>query len=107
MNINTNVIQRSALAVLFVTSLAFTGCASTAHSEGTGEYVDDTVITTKVKAAVFNDASLKSAEINVETFKGRVQLSGFVNSRSDINRAVVLAKEINGVKSVANDMRLK
>ncbi|MGS0757788.1 BON domain-containing protein, partial [Roseateles sp. GG27B] len=64
------------------------GCASTSKQEGTGEYVDDTVITTKVKAAVFNDPSLKSAEINVETFKGIVQLSGFVSSQADINKAV-------------------
>ncbi len=61
------------------------GCASTAKQEGTGEYVDDTVLTSKVKAAIFNEPSLSSAEINVETFKGAVQLSGFVNSREDIN----------------------
>ncbi|TYK68015.1 BON domain-containing protein [Comamonas sp. Z3] len=107
MTTNTHCIHRSALAVLLVTSLAFIGCASTVRSEGSGEYVDDTVITAKVKAAVFNDASLKSAEINVETFKGRVQLSGFVNSQADINRAVTLARHVNGVKSVTNDMKLK
>ena len=83
------------------------GCASTATSEGTGEYVDDTVITTKVKAAVFNAPTLKSSEINVETFKGVVQLTGFVSSRDDINRAVELARGVKGVKSVRNDMRLK
>lgn len=104
---NTHCMHRSALAVLLVTSLAFIGCASTAHSEGSGEYVDDIMITTKVKAAMFNEPSLKSAEINVETFKGRVQLSGFVNSQADINRAVALAHHVNGVKSVTNDMKLK
>ncbi len=83
------------------------GCASTADQAGTGEYIDDTVITTKVKAAVFADDNLKSTEINVETFKGVVQLSGFVNSQEDINRAVRLAREVSGVKSVTNDMRLK
>ncbi len=83
------------------------GCASTATREGTGEYVDDTVITTKVKAAVFNAPNLKSAEINVETFKGVVQLTGFVSSRDDINRAVELARGVKGVTSVRNDMRLK
>ena len=57
------------------------GCASTRTQEGTGEYVDDTAITTKVKAAIFNEPTLKSAEINVETFKGVVQLSGFVTRR--------------------------
>jgi osmotically-inducible protein OsmY len=83
------------------------GCASTATQEGTGEYVDDTVITTKVKAEIFNDSSLKSAEINVETFKGVVQLSGFVKSQADINKAVEVAGRVKGVKSVKNDMRLK
>ena len=83
------------------------GCASTAKHEGTGEYVDDTVITTKVKAAVFNEPSLKSAEINVETFKGVVQLSGFVNSQGDINKAIEVARSVPGVTSVKNAMRLK
>jgi osmotically-inducible protein OsmY len=99
------------LAVLLV---SFLGCESTSKQEGTtskqegtGEYIDDTVITTKVKAAVFNEPSLKSAEINVETFKGVVQLSGFVNSQADINKAVEVARGVKGVKSVKNDMRLK
>ena len=83
------------------------GCASTPKQEGTGEYLDDTVITTKVKTAVFSEPSLKSAEINVETFKGVVQLSGFVSSRADINKAVEVARSVSGVKSVKNDMRLK
>ena len=83
------------------------GCASTAKQEGTGEYVDDTVITTKVKAAILNEPSLKSSEINVETFKGTVQLSGFVKYQADINMAVQVARGVGGVKSVKNDMRLK
>ena len=83
------------------------GCASTAKQEGTGEYVDDTVITTKVKAAIFNEPTLKSAEINVETFKGVVQLSGFVSSTAAEHTAVVVARKVEGVKSVKNDMRLK
>ncbi len=92
------------LAVLLVSLL---GCASTSTREGTGEYVDDSVITTKVKAAIFNEPSLKVAEINVETFKGVVQLSGFVRSRADMNKAVEVARGISGVTSVKNDMRLK
>ncbi len=92
------------LAVLLATVL---GCAPTPTREGTGEYVDDAVITTKVKAAVFNEASLKSAEINVETFRGTVQLSGFVRSQADISKAVEVARNVKGVKSVKNDMRLK
>src|SRR3990170_1265212 len=83
------------------------GCAGTPTQEGTGEYIDDTVITTKVKAAIFNEPSLKSAEINVETFKGVVQLSGFVSSRANIDKAVEVARGVKGVASVRNDMRLK
>ena len=83
------------------------GCASTAKQEGTGEYVDDTVITTKVKAAIFDEPTLKSAEINVETFKGVVQLSGFVSSQAAENKAVEVARTVGGVKSVKNNMRLK
>ncbi len=92
------------LAILLLSML---GCASTAQQEGTGEYVDDSVITTKVKAAIFNEPSLKVAEINVETFKGIVQLSGFVSSRADMDKAVEVARDVNGVKSVKNDMQLK
>jgi len=87
--------------------LSFLGCASTPQKEGTGEYIDDSVITTKVKAAIFNEPTLKSAEINVETFKGVVQLSGFVNSQADIDKAVSLARSVKGVTSVKNDMRHK
>ena len=97
-------ISTMVLAVMLATML---GCASTPQQEGTGEYLDDSVITTKVKAAVFNEPTLKSAEINVETFKGTVQLSGFVNSESDIQKAVEIARSIKGVTSVKNDMRVK
>ena len=83
------------------------GCAATSTKEGTGEYFDDTAITTKVKAAMFNEPSLKSAEINVETFKGVVQLTGFVSSRASIDKAVEIARGVKGVRSVRNDMRLK
>ncbi len=94
----------------FIIALMLTtviGCASTSRSEGTGEYVDDTVITTKVKAAIFNEPSLKSAEINVETFKGVVQLSGFVSTQGNIYKAVEVARSVQGVTSVRNDMRLR
>jgi len=83
------------------------GCASTRTHEGTGEYVDDSVITTKVKAAIFNEPGLKVSEVQVETFKGVVQLSGFVSSRDDIKGAVRVASAVSGVKSVTNDMQLK
>ena len=81
--------------------------APATKKESAGEYVDDAVITTKVKAAVLEEATLKSAEINVETYKGVVQLSGFVTSRADINKAVALAGKVKGVKSVKNDMVVK
>jgi len=83
------------------------GCASTATHEGTGEYVDDTVITGKVKTAIFNEPTLKSAEINVETFKGVVQLSGFVSSGENKKLAMDVARKVPGVTSVKDDMRLK
>jgi osmotically-inducible protein OsmY len=83
------------------------GCASTSTHESTGQYVDDTVITTSVKAAILNEPSLKVNEINVETYKGTVQLSGFVRSAENINTAVNVARGVNGVKSVKNDMRVK
>ncbi|EGW21823.1 BON domain-containing protein [Methylobacter tundripaludum] len=92
---------------LTLTLLSAAGCASTEKHEGTGEYVDDSVITTKVKTAILNEPGLSSAEINVETFKGVVQLSGFVTSRADINKAIEIARNVKGVNSVKNDMRLK
>lgn len=91
-------------ALLLMTSV---GCASSRTQEGTGQYVDDSVITTKVKAAILGEPGLKVSEINVETFKGAVQLSGFVNSREDIDAAVRVARGVNGVTSVKNSMQLK
>jgi len=103
----SNITRKSATLVGILFMALALGCASTAKQEGTGEYVDDTVLTTKVKAAIFNEPSLKSAEINVETFKGVVQLSGFVSSPAAESTAVAVARKIEGVKSVKNDMRLK
>ena len=95
------------LAVLAITFASAVGCGATATRQGTGEYVDDSVITTKVKTAIFNDSELKVNEINVETFKGVVQLSGFVRSQENIDKAVQVARAVAGVKSVKNDMRIK
>jgi osmotically-inducible protein OsmY len=97
------------LSALFlaVTLASAVGCASSTKQEGTGQYIDDSVITTKVKAAIFNDATTKATEINVETFKGVVQLSGFVSSKAAETRAMDLARGVAGVQSVKNDMRLK
>lgn len=87
--------------------LAVVGCAATTTRDSTGQYIDDSAVTTKVKAALFNDPSLKSAEISVETFKGRVQLSGFARSRVNIEQAVADARHVSGVTAVENDMRLR
>jgi osmotically-inducible protein OsmY len=100
-------INRIGLIVAAIAFATLLGCASSPTSESSGAYVDDTVITTKTKAAIFNEETLKSAEINVETFKGVVQLSGFVSSQADINKAVALTRQVHGVVSVKNDMRLK
>jgi len=81
--------------------------APAAKTESPGAYVDDAVITGKLKTLILQESSLKSTEINVETYKGIVQLTGFVSSRADINKAVKIAHSIKGVKSVKNDMVVK
>lgn len=86
---------------------ALAGCGSTPTQESTGQYLDDSVITTKVKAALLNDPEIKSTEINVETYKGVVQLSGFVSSQAMVNKAVENTRVVPGVVSVNNAMRLK
>lgn len=98
-------LSTSFFVVILLTT--FLGCASTAKQEGAGEYFDDSVITAKVKTEIFNAASLKSSEINVETFKGVVQLSGFVNSQTDIDKAIAVSRSVKGVASVKNDMHIK
>ena len=85
----------------------FVGCASTRKSESTGEYVDDSTITTKVKTAIFNDPALKVFQITVETFKGEVQLSGFVDSAQNASKAGEVARGVGGVKSVKNSLIVK
>jgi hyperosmotically inducible protein len=96
------------LAVVFSGVLiSLTACAATETKESTGQYVDNSVLTAKVKTAIFNEPTLKSSEITVQTFKGEVQLSGFVSSIEQTNKAVEIAKAIPGVTSVKNDMRVK
>ena len=94
-------------AFLAIALVSVVGCASTSQSQGAGEYIDDALITTKVKAALFDEPVIKAHEINVETFRGVVQLSGFVSSQSEVDRAVEVARGVSGVTSVKNDMRLK
>lgn len=93
------------LAILLLTTVI--GCAGSATQESTGEYIDDTWITTKVKASLVDDPDVKAREVNVETFKGVVQLSGFVESQEAMARAVEIAAGIEGVTSVRNNMTIK
>ncbi|MFK3739469.1 BON domain-containing protein [Massilia sp. TN1-12] len=98
-------IAQSVIATTLLVSVV--ACAPTATREGTGEYVDDSVITTKVKAAFAADSTVKATQVNVETFKGTVQLSGFVDSRESAQKAVELARGVKGVKSVKNDLVIR
>ncbi|MDW8846298.1 BON domain-containing protein [Erwinia sp. MMLR14_017] len=97
----------SGMVIAAVVALTVSACAPTPTKEGTGGYLDDTVITTKVKTELLKDDSLKSTEINVETFKGRVQLSGFVTSAASASRAVQITRSVKGVTSVTNNMQIK
>ena len=99
--------KRFSVGVLAVMLVAVTGCMSTPTQEGTGEYVTDSWITTKVKTVLVEDPQVKAVEVNVETFKGVVQLSGFVSSQAAQSKAVEVARTVGGVKSVKDDMRLK
>ena len=93
--------------VLLMLIATLTACAATRTHESTGEYVDDSVITTKVKALLANDDFFKSFQISVETYKGIVQLSGFVNSQQAVNKAGEIVRSVQGVKSVKNDLIVK
>jgi osmotically-inducible protein OsmY len=98
------------LALLTLTSgavLLQTGCAGTATRSSTGEYIDDTAITAKVKSAFVADPVVKALDVKVETFKGNVQLSGFVNSADEKNRAEQIARGTSGVTNVTNNISIK
>lgn len=100
--------QRLATAAFTaVVAITAVGCSSNPTSKTAGEYVDDAMITTKVKAAFAADPTVKATEVNVETFKGDVQLSGFVAEPRDAQRAVEIARGVQGVTSVKNDIRVK
>jgi len=101
--------QLQILSVVFaiLALLSSAGCSSSRNHESTSEYISDTTITAKVKAAILNEPSLKSFEVNVETFKGVVQLSGFISPEANWNKAVEITLAVKGVKSVRNDMRSK
>lgn len=93
--------------VTFILVTTLVACASTSQKESTGEYVDDSIITTKVKSQLAADDFLKSFQISVETFKGTVQLSGFVNAQQAVDKAGQIAGGVKGVKSVKNDLIVK
>ncbi len=98
------VIQCLALLMLIAT---FAACASTPTHQSTGEYVDDSVITTKVKSLLAADDFLKSFQISVETYQGTVQMSGFVNSQKAVDKAGEIVRSVKGVKSIKNDLIVK
>lgn len=100
-----NLTRRFFVGLFLVAWIA--GCAATKHKESTGEYIDDSVITVKVKKAIFDDPMLKVFQVNVETFKGVVQLSGFVDSAQVSAKAEEVAKSVAGVKSVKNSLIVK
>lgn len=100
----TNVIK-IVMCMLLLTSLL--SCAGTSQRESTGQYVDDSAITAKVKARIFDEDSLKSMQITVVTFKGDVQLSGFVDSSQNVQKAGQITRNVAGVKSVKNDLVVK
>ena len=95
----------SLILIMFIAALV--ACASTSKRESTGEYVDDSVITAKVKSQLAADDFLKSFQISVETFKGTVQLSGFVNTITAVDKADEIARSVKGVKNVKNDLIVK
>ena len=101
----THPVMRHLGAALAAVVLA--ACASTPTQESVGEYIDDTAITTQVKTALMGDEKVKAMDVGVETFKGIVQLSGFVNSVEQKAKAEQLARSVSGVKGVENDIRLK
>jgi osmotically-inducible protein OsmY len=98
------VIQCLVLLMLIAT---FAACAATRTQSSAGEFVDDSVITTKVKSLLAEDDFLKSFQISVESFKGTVQLSGFVNSKKAVDKAGEITKTVKGVKSIKNDLIVK
>ena len=102
-----NPIGKRLSIVAAIAAIAAAGCQSPPDRQMVGEYADDAMITAKVKTAILNDPMLKATEINVETYKGVVQLSGFVGSRDAELRAAEVARGVSGVKAVNNDMQLK
>ena len=103
--------KKSHIVIRFLVVLmmiaAFAACASTPKQESTGEYIDDSVITTKIKTLLANDDFLKSFQISVESRKGIVLLSGFVDSQKAVDKAGQIARDVKGVVSVNNNLVVK
>lgn len=95
------------LAATSLLVAALTGCAATPTRESSGEYFDDTSITTRVKTSLLANKDVSAAEVNVETFKGRVQLSGFVKTPDQRRRAGEIARSVKGVNEVVNDILIR
>ena len=102
-----NRIEPKRLVAVALAIVLLGGCAATPTQESTGEYIDDSTLTTKVKTTLLQDPQVSGLEINVETFKGEVQLSGFANTEAERQRAAALARKVPGVVAVTNDIRLK
>ena len=100
-----NILIRYVILLVLITT--FMACASTSKHESTGQYIDDSVITSKVKTQLAADDFLKSFQISVETYKGVVQLSGFVDSQTAVDKAGQITRSVNGVKSVKNNLIAK
>jgi len=100
-------LNRFATVFFALTFASLLGCAASPTNEGTKAYASDSVVTTKVKTAILGESSLKSFQIGVETYKGVVQLSGFVTTNAEIHKAGEVTRGVNGVMSVKNDLRLK
>jgi osmotically-inducible protein OsmY len=91
----------------FLMAAFLTGCAGSSTQESTGEYIDDTVITARVQKVLIEDDTVKLRDLNIDTFKGTVQISGFVDNQEQLNRALELARSQKGVKAVVNKMQIK
>ena len=99
--------HRAKLLLAAALAVSTVACAPTRTRESAGEVVDDSVITSKVKAELIRDPDTKAHQINVETYRGIVQLSGFVDNAKARNRAVQIARETNGVKEVKNSLEIR
>jgi len=100
-------LKRFSAIFLVAAMVSALGCASKSEPQQPGAYMDDSWLTTKVKTAILDEPSLKVLQINVETYKGQVQLSGFVDNAASQAKAAEIARKVEGVTSVKNDLQLR